>query len=342
MVPDLHSALRALPALLLVACGSAPNRPLSERPSASLPAADAGRDGSLQAASGRGDSAPVSGGPVSGGPVSGGPVSGDIVAWVMGQPISAAELLEAWLIRDSLAVRSTLEELIESRMVLAEVAQLGVELEPDTIQAALAKVRGRLEDNVRQSGTGLEVEEFIRRRLALNPQRYMQRLEQETKIDLFAERVVRAWLLASVRAEVRVIILDKREDVDVVQAKLARGEDFAALAGLYSVDDSAAVGGRVPPVVRGPSALARLAFSTPVGEVGGPTLVNEQWLFLTVDARPTPLKGRWSEVGPAVQASLAQRAIEEHEYWQWQAYVAQRYEVDMSPLYELVGDTIAK
>ena len=127
-----------------------------------------------------------------------------------------------------------------------------------------------MQREVDRSGPGLSMEEFIRQRLGLDPGRYLERLEQQTTVDLLAERVVRAWLLMSERAEVRVIVVDQRENTDLVQARLARGEEFGKLAGEFSVEESAARSGRIPPVVRGTAALARLAFSTPIGEVGGP------------------------------------------------------------------------
>ena len=186
------------------------------------------------------------------------------------------------------------------------------------------------------------IEDFISQRLGLDPVRYLERLEQQTKVDLLAERVVRAWLLTSERAEVSVIVVDKRERADVVQARLAQGEEFGKLAGEFSVEDSASRAGRIPPVVRGPAALSRLAFSTPVGEVGGPVFEGGQWLFLMVDGRPQPLRGNWSEVGQAVQASLEQRPIEDPEYWQWKAAMLDRYEVDMEPFLDLVGEAVSQ
>ena len=116
---------------------------------------------------------------------------------------------------------------------------------------------------------------------------------------------------------------------------------YAALAKEYSVAETADEGGRIPPVVRGEAALARLAFSTPVGEVGGPVREGERWLFLRVVSRPAPLVGTWSEIAATVEASLVELPIEDPEFWQWKADLLARHEVDMTPLLELVGRTIA-
>ena len=55
------------------------------------------------------------------------------------------------------------------------------------------------------------------------------------------------------------------------------------------------------------------------------------------DARPAPVEGDWRAVGGRVEASLAGRGIEDPEYWQWKTAMLARYEVDMTPFLELVG-----
>lgn len=326
MSHSIPNALRVLLPLALLGCGTTGNRPVGAGPATTAspvsvsqaPPADPAAAAS-EGQTGRG-----------------------VVALVAGQPLYVSELFEAWLHKDSRNVLRLIEELVLSRLVLAEARRLDIVLSDESHAEALAGVHEHMQQEVDRNGAGLSMEDFIRQRLGLDPTRYLERLEQQTRVDLLAERVVRAWLLDSERAEVSVIVVDRREDVDIVQAKLAQGEDFGKLAGEYSVEDSAARAGRIPPVVRGPAALARLAFSTPVGEVGGPVFESGQWLFLMVDGRPKPLRGSWSEVGQAVQASLAERPIEDPEYWQWKAAMLDRYEVDMEPFLDLVGEAVSQ
>lgn len=325
-------ALGALAALLAAGCGSTPNRPIARSPAADpAPASAAARDASGSPVEPE-DQVPAQ-------PPAG---AGAVVARVAGEPVTAAELLSVWLHRDSPAVRASLEELVLSRLVLAEARRLGVEVEPADVDAAYAEVRRRLEERVAEGGSGLDPERFVRERLGLDPARYFERLRGEARLDLLAERVVRAWLLSTERTEVRVIVVARRDDADVVQAALARGDDFATLADRHNAQGAAGKGGRIPPVVRGDAALARLAFSTPVGETGGPVSEGGQWLFLEVDARPEPLEGDWSEIGPAVLASLRERSIEDPEYWQWKSTMVERYEVDMGPFLDLMGGSLAQ
>ena len=260
------------------------------------------------------------------------------IARVAGRDVPASELLELWLFRESPKVRAYLEELVLSRLVLAESHRLEIQLDPALLEERVEAASRALERRVEDTEPGLAVDDFIRQRLGLDPERYRARLVREVEIDLLAERCVRAWLLESERANVRVIVMEDRAKVDEVLAKLEAGEDFSALAGAYSIEESAGDGGRVPPVVRSNVALSRLAFTTPLGQYGGPVFEGGRYLFLQVDERPAPMEGGWSAIGEAVEASLDGREIEDPEYWQWKTAMLDRYSVDMSAFLDVVGE----
>lgn len=298
---------------LVAACGSTPNRPLQQAAVAESQALE--------------ELAP-------------GPSGEPLVAHVGGQSITAKELFGAWLHRESRQVRGYLEELVLSRMVMFEALRLGVDLPQTALDEALNEASNRLQDQVQQVSEDIPVREFIARRLGLDPDSYLAYMREQTAIDLYASRVVRAWLMATQRVEVRVILTDAEDDAEAARAALDAGEDFAAVCARHSVDPSAAQAGRVPPVVSGPTAMARLAFSTPVGGVGGPVEEGGRWLLLKVDSRPSPTSGAWEEIGPLVEASLAERAIEDPEYWQWKTWLFEQYEVDMSPLLEFAAGAL--
>ena len=261
---------------------------------------------------------------------------------VAGQVISTGDLLSAWMQKDSRNVRALLEELILSRIVKAETARLGVRLAEGDLQQAVFQVQERLAEQVRQTGSGLGVEEFIQRRLGLDPKQYLERLRTETRLDLLAERVVRAWLLSRERAEVRVIVVAEASEANALKAQLEGGADFGQLAREHSVESTGSEGGRVPPVVRGPTALAQLAFATQIGQIGGPVMEGGKWLLLKVDARPAVISGSWNEVSRQVLSTLNSQPIEDPEYWQWKADVLARYEVDMTPFLEITGEVLGR
>jgi hypothetical protein len=262
-----------------------------------------------------------------------------LVATVGGTRIELEQLLGAWLRRDGAGVRTLLDDLVLSRIVELEAARFGTELPPNLVRRALEKRRELLTEEAKKAGEP-DLETFVERRLGLEPERYFAGLERELAVDLLASRVVRAWLLTSERAEVRVISVKGQEARDRVQAKLAAGQDFAAVATELSEDPSKEEGGRMTPVVRGESALARLAFATPLGEVAGPLDERGRYLFMKVDARPELAAGPWSVLGVKVEASLAARSIEDPEYWQWQQAMQAVYEVDLEPFRALLGSKL--
>lgn len=312
---------------LLAACGSTPNRPvrgaapaLSPDPVAEAPA---GASGDAEAA----EAPAVDAGPV-----------GRLVARIGGQPVTVQELFGAWLHRESRQVRAYVDELVLSRLVLLEAARLGVVVPQSAMDEAFGEATERLREEVARAGGGMGLEDFLARRLGLDGRRYMATVREQTAIDLAAARVVRAWLLTSERAEVRVILTDAREKAVAARAALEAGDLFEDVRAAYSSDLEG--DGRVPPVVKGDTAMSHLAFTTPVGGVGGPVEEGGRWLLMWVDGRPAPAAGPWDELGPLVEASLAERDIEDPEYWQWKNWVSGQYEVDLSPLLELSGGAL--
>jgi len=263
-----------------------------------------------------------------------------VIARVAGQPIHADELLQLWLHRESPKVRDYLEELILARLVMAEARKLGMELDGALVERTAADAVSKLEAELERREAGMSVDEFIRARLGLEPALYRARVRHEAEIDLLASRCVRSWLLASERCEVRVIVIEDLKVVAQVQSALDAGEDFASLARRFSGEESAQVGGRIPPVVRTDTPLSRLAFATPVGEVGGPVLEDGRSLFLMSEARPEPVTGDWSVVAAEVERSLDLRGIEDPEFWQWKSAMIQSYAVDMEPFFELMDEPV--
>lgn len=259
------------------------------------------------------------------------------VARVGGTEIGVDELVEAWTRRESAVVRRYLDELVLERLVVAEATRLDLTLEAAEAEAAAREVRARIEEQVRRAGS-TDLRAFLRQELGLDPDRYLEAAERSAVVQLLAERCVRAFTLAQERREVAVILCADREVADLVQAGLARGEDFADLARAHSTDASGAEGGRIPAVLRTTSAISRLAFHTEVGEIGGPLEQGERWVFVRVEGAPLPQAGPWPAVGRMVLDSLAADPISDPEYWQWKDAMVDRYEVDTGPLLELIGE----
>ena len=257
---------------------------------------------------------------------------------VAGVPLSAEELLLEWHQVAGREVWLVVDKLVATRLAFAEAGRLGLRLEPEAVELRVAEERRALEAEVASQRGNPSVEDFVRAELGVEPKVYFERVRSATIRQMLAERTVRAWTLGNQSADLRLIVVPPGEALERAQAALAEGRDFAEVAREYSIDDSARDGGRVPYVVRQETApLARLAFSTPEGEVGGPIESGDHVFLIRVEELRQPLEGNWDAVGPAVEASLAEVAVADAEFVYWKLAMEKRYPIDLEPLLDLLG-----
>ncbi|MEC8496208.1 MAG: hypothetical protein VXZ39_14870, partial [Planctomycetota bacterium] len=152
-----------------------------------------------------------------------------MVASVGGQGIPLTDLVSKWVLRDPDGVRAILDDLLLSRIVTFEAAALDVRLPDGAIADEVALRMANLERAAREVGAP-DLEVYVKRRLGLEVSTLRAELEREAAIDLLAPRCVRAWVLSSDRREIRALAVDDRAAVDQVQARLAKGDEFEALA----------------------------------------------------------------------------------------------------------------
>jgi peptidyl-prolyl cis-trans isomerase C len=260
------------------------------------------------------------------------------LGWIASQPLEAEEFLVEWTDVASREFFLVLDKVVATRLALAEASRLGIRLEPQAVEARFAEARAELDEAARKNGKTRTTEEFIAREFGFDPARYLERVRRSTIRQMLAERAVRAASLAGETAAVRMIVVKGDEALAAVQAALAEGRDFADVAREHSVDESKERGGLVPFVVpQERSPLARLAFETPVGTVGGPVKLDEHSFLLRVEERRTPLEGDWAALEPAVEASLVEHPVEDSEFVYWKLVMEKRYPIDLGPLWSLVG-----
>ena len=114
------------------------------------------------------------------------------------------------MVSDAPEVRAFIEKLVLDRLVLLEAARIGLTLSDEDVELARNELYAVVAEGVRRSGTGMTTEEYIQVELGLDPDFYFDKLDRESVIGLLGNRVIRAWLLASDRAEIRVITVDTR------------------------------------------------------------------------------------------------------------------------------------
>ncbi len=263
--------------------------------------------------------------------------SPDLIGTVGGQSITVADLLGLWMQRDSLELFRQVKHLIANRMVDLEAARLGIPADPELAERRYKESVEDIEKTISKQRPGVKLDDFVSRVLGLDPLRYRERLRSDAAQGVLAERCVRAFLLENEHAQLRMIAVQSEDLLHKVQAALAAGTDFAAVAKEFSVDPSSKQGGRMAGVVKSESLMGRLAFQTPVGEVSKPEYAQGVWLVIKVEARPAPLATDWKVLGPAVAQSLAEWGIDDVEYKQWEAAMEERYRIDLKPLMNLSG-----
>jgi len=263
-----------------------------------------------------------------------------VVASVAGKTIGVRELLGQWVHQNSMEALDQLDHLVLTRLVQEEGRRLGVRIDAEKAERAYSDAVTEIEKKIAEKKPGVSLDQWVDQMLGLDPLVYRNQLRADALNQLLAERVTRAFMLESERAEMRVIVVKSEDKLKEAQAALAAGEAFADVARRLSTDPSSKDGGRVPAVIRSETVMGHLAFQTKVGEVGGPQYSQGAWLLVKVEALPQPIVGTWPEISPAVEQSLAERRIEELEFSQWKSVMMRRYPVDVSPFLRAAGQPV--
>ncbi len=259
------------------------------------------------------------------------------VAFIDHQPIDVRSFLTRMWLRDSSFSREILDQLVVSELALREAERMGIKVDEKKVDEATQHALDVLAQRLKDKGSSLSVEQHVRQNLGVNFDNYKRELRSDAVIQMLAERAVRAYALASERVVVRLLEVDGREKLDQARAELDQGADIGELAKKYGTDEIKKAGAARMTILNSEnSKLSRLAFATPVGKVGGPLEEGGRYLLLKVEQKLEPKSGSWKEVGPFVEASLAEQTVDDLEYAQWKTAVGRVYDVDLAPFLELI------
>ncbi len=259
-----------------------------------------------------------------------------------GVPITMDELVLAWHEVSSREVWLVVEKLVATRFAFAEAGRLGFELDPAIVDAAVAQRRAELEAEAEKEQGSPSLEEYLARHFNMGSAVYFERMRSAALRQAVAERAIRAWTLENPTREVRIVTIEREEEMRAVEAAARSGEDFAELARKHSSDETAQQGGLVPYVVRQElSPLARLAFDTPVGEIGGPLWVGGHGFLVRVEEERNASSGEGAALREEVEASLFEHPVSDAEFIHWKIQMEKSYPIDLEPLKRLLGATEA-
>ncbi len=261
------------------------------------------------------------------------------LGWIAGQPLSAEELVREWHRIAGREVWLVLDKLVATRLAYAEAERLELRLAPEAVELRVDAELARAREEVAKKHPDLGFEEFIEREFEEPLEHSVELMRVGAIRQMLAERVARTWTLENENRSLRVIVVDEAELAATLLERARNGEDFAALAREFSLDDTAEHGGFVPYVVRQEhSPLARLAFTTAPGELGGPLAIEPSGhlVIVRVEEHREPLLGDWRTVAAAVEASLARDPLSDSEFLHWKLAMERRYPIDVGPLEALL------
>jgi hypothetical protein len=257
---------------------------------------------------------------------------------VGGEPLLTSEFLRRLWLHDGGSAREVVEQMVFARLVLFEADRLGAQIGPKMVDSAVAKAIEAIEKRLADKGSKLSFDEHVRRNLEVDPQAYRATMRNDAIVSLLAERCVRAWELESGLCRVRISEFREREKLEAAQAEMAAGKSFEAVAAAHGLGEDEAAGYTAVPIVRTESQeLARVAFATAVGAVGGPVEQSGAWLLFKVDGREEGREVRWPGDGPAIETSLEREPLQNVEYVQWRTAMTRRYQLDLAPFLDLVS-----
>ena len=261
-----------------------------------------------------------------------------VVGRVGGLEIPVEEFLSRLWMRDGGLTREVLEQIVFERLTLLEADRLGLGVEPNEVEEILADAYASMGAKLAEAGSKLTVTEHIRQNLEMDPAFYEGHLRSDAIVQLLAERCVRAWALASERALVDVLEVEDEDALDAVRAALDAGRTFEDVAAEFGSDRTPSGAARLSIVRSENHPLARLAFATRPGEVGGPLFQSGGYLLILVREHLAPEPFEPGSSLERLTESLAQTGVDNLEFVQWRAAMVRRYTVDLAPFFELVGD----
>ncbi|HVS18364.1 MAG TPA: peptidylprolyl isomerase, partial [Planctomycetota bacterium] len=245
-----------------------------------------------------------------------------------------------WM-RDSQSVKDQFEFLVLSRVAMLEADRIGVRISPDEVDLVVQRTRASVTDRLGRTAPGMTLDQFVQRVLQIDRTSYDRKVRTDAVLQLLTERCVRAWFLSTPRRELEMIELADEAALKAAQTALAAGTPFEEVARAHGLPEDVAAGGLKMSIARNEeSDLARLAFVTPLGEVGGPVVRDDHYLLLRPVREPEVVEGPWSEIAARVEASLAADPLDgspmQMEFQQWRVAMLRRYPVDLGPFLDLV------
>ena len=248
-------------------------------------------------------------------------------------------------------LNATLEQAIQSRVLLRQAELLGAQVEDDEVDDAVQQLRALYDTNEQflseLESVGLTIAEFrdLQRRKILAARMARSKLDQLASEITISESEVQQYYTENSdqfsqpeRVRVRQIFLASGNDaterartrarLETIVEELDAGADFAGLAQTYSQAPGAAEGGIIGWVQRGElvPALEEAAFSVEPGEVSPIIETNTGFHVLKVEEREAAGTAEYDQVRTQIEPRLRQELAQER-FEKWMADLRKRSRV---------------
>lgn len=248
-------------------------------------------------------------------------------------------------------LEATLEQAIQSRILLRQAELLGAEVDDDQVNEAVQQLRALYDTNEQflseLSAVGLTIAEFrdLQRRKILAARMARSKLDQLASEITISESEVQQFYSENSerfsrpeRVRVRQIFLSAGTDpaerartrarLETVIEELDAGADFAGLAQTYSQAPGASDGGIIGWVTRGElvPALEEAAFALEAGEVSPIIETNTGLHILKVEEREAAGTADYDQVRTQIEPQLRQQLAQER-FAKWMADLRKRSQV---------------
>jgi len=237
-----------------------------------------------------------------------------------------------------------LDRLVKEALVRQSAREKGITFTEEELDREAEGELNRVRDSIRSQagGDAFGLEELLQSR-GVTMERFLADLRDQVRRRLELECLALLARLAREKVEIRLIQVDRAQEMEQVRERLAEGEDPARVAALYSRHESRREGGLLRPFARGEyfppalEAVEQAAFSTAPGEWSTPVVVEVpggiQVRFLVqvlqrIPPRDEPFPALHDPVMEALQSDPPRRA--ELDRWMRQALDATSIAVDPS------------
>lgn len=262
----------------------------------------------------------------------------ETVGWLGGRPVTYADLARHLRTRDPLAFSRSLEGLVLERVTLAEAGPAGVVVPPAVLRREtnrrMQEFRARVRAAARQQ-TGEEIDPavWLERATGASLAEFREWVARHTEVELMQDRLLRLEQRQAKRVEVSILVVDGERKAADLAARLAGGEDFAALARKHSRHASAPAGGRIGfPLleadINDASVRERLFAAKPGAVVGPfPTRGGAEGVFqvFLVEARADASRAPYARLSDRIERNLEARPVSVGEYERWRRRILLRH-----------------